>query len=288
MINKSLTEALSRFTELVMGLPDDALEKEWVWGSYESEGIRFAFFRTYEELQELAVKLRGWRYSSNTPLTEAQMVLSQYHAAYMDLQGLLLGVEGEIVDKPPAEGEWSLREVLSHIVGADLGFYVIIKYTLDRHRLGYDPLVEIPDETWLTIAGLDEIEIDSLMGGPMESLQTYHSDLHERILVEFSDISRAELDIPSRYWEKEFLSLRFRLHRFDSHMRQHSIQMEKTLQGVGNIPNESKRLLRLLHGALAEVNGTLFGAPGFGESELEDLSKGIDTRTLEIESILCE
>ena len=267
-------------------MPDNDLEKEWTWGSYESEDVRFAFFRTYEELCELAVKLRGFRNVSELPQTEAQLILSQYHAAFMDLQGLLLGVAGNLIERLPAEGEWPLREILAHIIGADLGFYVIIKYTLDRHRQGHDPLVELSDETWLAIAGLEETEVDSIMDGSMEDLQTFHSDLHERILIDFANISESELEIPFRYWEKEPMRLRFRLHRCDSHMRQHTIQAEKSLQSLGYVPNEAKRLLRLLYTALAEINGTLVGAPRFGESELVDLAMRIEARTSEIESIL--
>lgn len=286
MINDSLTEAIGSFAKLVMDLADNELEKEWAWGSYETEGIRFAFFRTYEELRELAVRLREMRFVSSAPLTEPQLILSQYHAAYMDLQGLLLGIEGEVLERPPTEGEWPLHKVLAHIVGADLGFYVVIKYTLDRHRQGYDPLVEISDETWFEIAGLNEVELVSIIDGPMDGLQTFHNQLHERILVDLANISKTELEMLSWYWEKEPMSLRFRLHRFDSHMRQHTIQMEKTLQSLGWVPNEAKRLLRLIYAALAEVHGALIGAPGFGERELADLAKGVETRRLEIENVL--
>src|SRR3712207_6856353 len=43
------------------------------------------------------------------------------------------------------------------------------------------------------------------------------------------------------------LPLRFRLHRFDSHLRQHTIQAGKTLEGIGRAPSEAKRLLQLIY-----------------------------------------
>jgi hypothetical protein len=204
----------------------------------------------------------------------------------MDLQGLMLGVDGAAAEKSPAEGEWPVRRTIAHIVGADLGFYVVIKYTFDRYRQGQDPLVEISDETWLAIAGLDGDEIDAIMAGPLDSLQAFHKDLHTRILVELADINQTELEMPSRYWEKEPLSLRFRLHRFDSHMRQHTVQIEKILHKIGYVPGEARRLLRLIYAALAEIDGTLIGAPGFGETEMAQLAGGIEARTSEIEGIL--
>ena len=44
--------------------------------------------------------------------------------------------------------------------------------------------------------------------------------------------------------------------------------------------------MRLIYAALAEIDGTLIGAPGFGEAELAQLAKGIEARTIEIEGIL--
>lgn len=149
---------------------------------------------------------------------------------------MLLGVDSGYGEKSPAEGEWQLRRIIAHIVGADLGFYVTIKYTLDRYRKRLDPLVEIEDETWLGIAGMDEIDLDVRMNGPLSDLQSFHSELHNRILTEFAEIDDAELDKPSKYWEDVPMSLRFRMHRFDSHMRQHTIQVEKTLHMLGHIP----------------------------------------------------
>jgi len=74
-------------------------------------------------------------------------ILPQYLSAYMDLQGVLLGVDSGYDEKPPAEGVWPLRRIIAHKVGADLGFYVTIKYTLDKYRKRLDPLVEVEDET---------------------------------------------------------------------------------------------------------------------------------------------
>ena len=57
MINPSLARAVERFANLTQDVTDSDLDREWAWGAYESEGIRFAFFRTYEELRELAVRM---------------------------------------------------------------------------------------------------------------------------------------------------------------------------------------------------------------------------------------
>jgi hypothetical protein len=52
----SLGQAVERFAAVTRAWPDEALEREWKWRAY-NEGVRHAFFRTYEELRELAVTL---------------------------------------------------------------------------------------------------------------------------------------------------------------------------------------------------------------------------------------
>ena len=286
MLDNSVSKAVNCFTQLVQGITDSDLERAWVWGSYESEGVRFAYFRTLEQLRELAVKLNQARLASGTPLSETQEILSQYHAAYNDLQAVLLYVGSEYEEKPPAEGEWPLRRIIAHIVGADLGFYVVIKYSLDRYRQGLDQLVEIDDDTWLGIAGMSDSEIDDMISGPMAGLEAFHRDLHERVLTDFASVKSSELDMSVKYWEDEPMVLRFRLHRFESHIRQHTIQVEKTLHQLGLLPSESQRLLRLVYAALAEVEGMLIGAGNTYDRMLSETAEAIDLRTEEIRAVL--
>ncbi len=279
-------KSIKRFSELVRALPDSELEREWAWGSYESEGIRFAYFRTYEDLRSLAVQIGHLRATSDEPWPDAQRILAQYHAAYRDLQAVLLGVDSQYHKIPPAEGEWPLRRVFAHIVGADMGFYVAIKFALDRYHQGVDPLIDIEDETWLEIIGLEDDEIDAKMAEPLPGLQSTHEELHQRIITDFSGIADDELEKPSKYWEDEAYSLRFRLHRLDAHMRQHTIQIEKTLRVLGHMPSESDKLLRLIYAALAQVEGALIGTGENYQDLLSASAKRMDERTNEIEDIL--
>ena len=286
MTEYQLSSAIDNFADLVLDLTDDQLELDWAWGSYDSEGVRFSFFRLYEELRDLGGIIHQERITAEVPITGAQHFLARYHAAYLDLQAVLLGISPESAEQAPSEGEWSLRRTDAHMIGADLGFYVAIKFALDRHRQGLDPLVEIADETWLDITGMEEKELDAIMDSSLDGLQTYHRQLHRRILEDFVDINPSELQMHSKYWEKEPLSVSFRLGRFDSHLRQHTVQIEKTLVDLGYHPNESKRLLRLIYAALAGIEGALLVAPEISRREIELRAEKIAARTEEIRSIL--
>jgi len=281
MFDTTLARAVEQFAAVTQGLPDAELERAWAWGAYDSEGVRFAFFRTYEELRELAVKLAAQRSDQGPTRSEAQRILAQYHAAYRDLQAALLGIGPDEADRAPAEEQWSLRRTAAHIVGAEAGFYVVVKYALDRHRSADDRPAKIPDEVWETLLG-DEASFVATLEGPLVGIQSYHATLHERVLQEFAAISAAELDAPSMYWEGYEMSLRFRLHRFDSHLRQHTVQVDKISAGIDHSLHESKRLLRLIYAALAEVEGTTIGAWDLGAELRQAGAETISARAEEV------
>jgi hypothetical protein len=108
------------------------------------EGVRFALLRSIEQIYELAASLEIQR-NTGVPLTQAQRMLGHYHAAYRDMQAVLLGVDNLLAEQTPGEAEWALRATLLHIVGADGAFFAITHYSIERAaRL----VILAPDETW--------------------------------------------------------------------------------------------------------------------------------------------
>ncbi len=286
MSTTNLTRAVEQFAALTQDLPDSALQRAWAWGAYDEEGVRFAFFRTYEELRELAAKTAAERLAQGRPASDAQRILARYHEAHRDLQAALLGLGADDANRAPAEGEWPVRRVVAHIVSADLGFYGVTRYALDRHRSGDRRPAEIPDEAWDAILGQDEATIDAILDGPWADLLSYHEAFHQRVLRELADLSEEELATPSIYWEGYPLSLRFRLHRFDSHLRQHIVQIDKTLTSLELLPGEAKRLLRLIYAAWAEAEAAALGAWDAGTDLRHNAAAIIAARTEEIAAIL--
>src|SRR5262249_1219630 len=140
----TLVQAVETFALTGVRFSDGALEKHWRWGSYD-EGARFAFFLTYQELRELATRTAAQRAIQGPAITSAQRILAQHNIAYRDLCGLLVGVDEDELDREPAEGEWSLRDVLDHIIDVEQGFLTVIRYALDRVRSGDGRPLEMPE-----------------------------------------------------------------------------------------------------------------------------------------------
>ena len=282
MFNSNLTQSVESFSSLMLPLSGKDLAKEWKWKDHDTEGVRFAFFVTLQDLRQLAVTL-STLHSNPTP---AQHILSQYHAAYMDLQAAVLGLSDEDAEILPSEGEWSVQKVYAHILGADFAFTAILRYALEHHRADKWTTDPIPENEYPRLYEISEDEYDKLMNGPLSSLVSYHRDFHIKIIKEFSGIQNSELDLPAAFWEGTRFPIHHRLHRYEAHIAQHTVQIDKTLAAIGQIPGESSRLIRKIYAALAEVDGTMIGAEKIDDAAILETASSITERTKEIENLL--
>ena len=282
MFNTQLSQAVENFASMMLPLSEKELESEWIWKDHDEEGIRFAFFVTLQELRQLAVTLSTLR----SKLTPAQHILSQYHAAHLDLQAVMMGVSEEDADKVFAEGEWNLKRVYTHIFGGDINFTAVVRYALEGHRAGTWKPEEMSDEDADRLVNITDEEYKQLINSPMENILKFHRKFHQEIIDEFSYITEAELDLPSTFWEGTRFPIRHRLHRYEAHYTQHIIQMDKTLVAIGQPPSESKRLIRKVYAALAEAEGMMIGAEKMDDTVILETASSIRERTKEIESLL--
>ena len=282
MIDTRLRQAVEQFTNLVLPLSEKDLERVWVWKDHDEEGIRFASFVTLQELRHLAVTLAGL----HPKPTAAQHILRQYHAAYMDLQAVLLGVSNEVAEHPPAEEEWAVQRTYAHLLGTDINFTIVVRYALEAHRAGTWSPARYSDEDADRLAKITDEEYLALIRGPLDRMIAFHRDLHWQILHDFSQITDEELDLPSTFWEETRFPIQHRLHRYEAHFVQHTVQIEKTLAAIGQAPGESKQLLRRIYAALAEAEGMMLGPEKIDETVLLGTVSSITERTKEIESLL--
>lgn len=280
MADSSLASAVEDFAAATRALPDAMLDQPWAWREYD-EGLRVAFFRTYEELRELTVLTAAGRARAGSPITSAQRLLAQYHAAYRDLEAVLLAADESVLDQAPAEGAWPLREVLGHMMRADAGFFALTRFALDVHRRG-EPAAPWTEEMHASYPGAGGDAAAAALGGTLSDIRGFHDALHDRIIARFAGLSEEELEVPSHFWESEPFPVRFRLLRFDAHLRQHTIQAEKTLIAVGRPPTEAQRLLRHVLNALAEAEGAAVAAPEAAQDLWRGAAALIRARTADI------
>jgi hypothetical protein len=284
MLDSGLSQSVAQLARVLHAASDETLGRAWAWGDYAEEGVRFTAFVAAGHLRELAAVVASERVAVGRAPTIAQRILAQYHQSYRDLQGLLIGIDRETAEQAPAEGEWPLRLVLQHIVEADAGFAVVVRVNLERHRNGIwddEPLVDADYDAILGSEDAFRAQLD----GPFAQLVAYHAQIHAQILADLDDISDTETLLPARFWEQATLPIRFRLQRFEAHMRQHSIQAEKTLAGIGRAPTEGRLLARLLYASLADLEGQLLGAPDLAVAQRAEASQMIAQLAAQAEAV---
>lgn len=279
-----LTASVEAFVAATRGVSDEALGRPYAWKEYD-EGLREAFFRVYEDVRSAAAHSASMRAVSSSPATEAQRIVAQYHAGYRDLLAVLLSATDNDLDRVPAAGQWPLRAVLEHMIGGDYGFRFVVRRALAELRSGGTPAAYDLDAAWAAIKA-ERAPLSSVIEEGLDDICHFYAGLHGEVVELCSGVSDAELEAPSYYWESEPFPLRFRLVRFDAHLRQHTIQAEKTLVAIGKGPTEAQRLGRHIYAALAEAEGALIGAAGLAQPRLGDTAAAIDALLADIRLLL--
>jgi hypothetical protein len=168
-------------------------------------------------------------------------------------------------------------------VEADIGFLATIRNGLDQRRAGILQPVRIKsDEAWLALGEVDEAAWRAAFDGSLADIRAFHTAVRDRIVARLAPMTDAEMAFDSPFWDGERPN-RFRLGRFESHLRQHTIQTEKAIQAVIGAPREVERLLRLLARATGDVEAASVGAdPALVAPPLAPLAGEIAARVEEL------
>ncbi len=117
-VDDMLARLRSSLDETIKKL-EDVEEEQMLLPIPRSRGpnaVRQIFYRIlgheYEHTVHMVKALSGL----GVEQTEAQLILSRIRSAQGQLQGLLVGLSDEDLDRSFAEGEWTPRQVIEHII----------------------------------------------------------------------------------------------------------------------------------------------------------------------------
>jgi len=218
-------------------LDEAALGRPWSFRDKPMD-VRYAIYRTLEDAQEVLVDLAA------RPHPESRRILALAQRAFGDLRGLLIGVPGDLLDRAPREGEWSIGEVLRHVLAIERRYALQTRYAVER--ADGDP-IRIPGDRLPPTAPLD------VPGGVSELLERI-GEARAETNRWLGSLAPAMMTRPTQ-WIHYDVDVRFRLHRFVAHLIEHTIQCEKTLAGLGWRPTEGRRVVRPLSALLGEIEG---------------------------------
>jgi hypothetical protein len=205
----------------------------WRWrGADPPADADYAFFNALEE-EQLAV-------TALTPDTdEASRILTLAQIAFGRLRGLLAGIDDDLLDLAPAEGEWCMRETLAHAIGVERSYRANTQHALVRRDS--EPLT-LPADRRPTPDPADT------SGGVLDILAAFAARRAD------TDAALAGLDAdqmvrPSQWGQyavPHHIDVRFRLHRFASHIVEHTVQCEKTTVALGVTLNDPRAVVRAI------------------------------------------
>jgi len=173
---------------------------------------------------------------------EASRILTLAQIAFGRLRGLLAGIDDDLLDRAPAEGEWSVRRTMVHAIEVERSYRANTQHALIR---GDDEPLKLTAERRPTPDPADTA------GGVLDILAAFAARRAE------TDAALAGLDAdqlvrPSQWGPYEVshqVDVRFRLHRFASHIVEHTVQCEKTIQSLGLTLNDPRAVVQAIGAA---------------------------------------
>ncbi len=226
--------------ELLQRVADESLERPWEWGGGELD-VRYGFYRAYETIADARATLRSTSRDGRGPGGAAWALVAPVAQTRWSLNGLLSGLDDSVLDSDPGNDEWTVRQTLAHIVSGQRGYAWYTAWWVDRRELSAagDFPPRASDDDFV----IPEEEEEGR--GTLAQIRQRFDDVVDLTLPTFGTLSEDEMASPAR-WSGLAVDARFRMVRWASHIREHTIQVEKTLGFLGRPITEVDRLVRLV------------------------------------------
>jgi hypothetical protein len=240
----------------LLAIPEAALDQLWAWQGGSDVEIRYGAFRAAEALEVAASDARVAVAAVGRDGGAAARVIAPATAARWDLHGLLLPLADDVLDAGPGGGEWTVRLTLGHIISGQRAYGWGSAWWLAQGYAGDD--LERPrtieDAFWETLP--DEATTEA--AGDVTTLRDRLDTVLDLGTERLAGLPDEALALGSA-WGRYHVPLGFRLGRWGSHIREHTIQVEKTLVMLGHVPSEPARLVRHVLARYGEAEATVVG-----------------------------
>lgn len=237
-------------------------------GETQGADVRYLFLRRVDHPEEHTVQLEAMLAGPfGLVRSQTDAIWGANHRARNDLYAALCGLGDDDLDRVPDEpaGEWSLRQILEHLIGCEIVFGPRIWQAIEDYRAGrpYNkPPVVVPDQP--PDAGL--IDLVTTLDEQRDKTLEILSEMDDRDLpapLVTVPVDEGVLDI----------DVRFQLLGFAQHEREHAAHIRKWRHQCSRSQTDSERLLGLcwqqhgdLEAALAGVTDEMLDRdPGNGD-----------------------
>jgi uncharacterized damage-inducible protein DinB len=190
----------------------------------------YALFNALEE-EQMAVAVLG------PDGDEASRILTLAQIEFGRLRGILAAIDDDLLDRAPAKGEWTVRETLVHAIGVERSYRANTQHALARR-----------DDEALTLSAEQRPQPDpaDTSGGVLDILAAFAARRAETDAA-LAGLDEAQMVRASQWGPYEVshrIDVRFRLHRFASHIVEHAVQCEKAIAALGVTLNDQRAVVR--------------------------------------------
>jgi hypothetical protein len=236
------------------------MEKPWAWKGDSEYEVRYAFYRISEEFERAGIDAAAALRKAGADRGRAADLIAAATAAQWDLHGLLLQLPDAAWDARPGGEEWTVRETVGHIIGSQRGYAAVTAWwQAQALPLSPDLPTARPDHIYEVLPDDEE----EGAGTPAEVLDRLVQVL-DQSTERLAGLPPDRLAYGTR-WVGFALDIGFRLGRWSSHTREHTVQVEKTLAMLGHMPTEVDRLIRLILAEWGRAEAVVYGSADGGD-----------------------
>ncbi|HUQ43814.1 MAG TPA: DinB family protein [Candidatus Limnocylindria bacterium] len=253
--------AVASATSDALAVPESALENTWLWKGVDTgDGVRYGLYRGAETIEaasaELEAALSGAPARPPAVIRGAPATIARWI-----LHGRLAALDDSWLDRVPKPGEWTTRQTLAHIVDGQWSYGWFTRWWLTQPR-GPSRPARVSDEAE---AASQRAMPEGLAegSGSLAEIRARLDSVLDEWALRYVDLSPAGLAAPV-VWAGVPVQAEFRLGRWTSHIDEHTIQIDKTLDWLGYQPTEPARIARALVAAWGRLEARIFPVPPAG------------------------
>lgn len=266
---------LAQLVADLLAVPDDRLAEPWTWRPGDGEPLegRDAMYRIHERLEAAIAAIETGRSAAPGPaIGPAVPPLASMTAARWDLHGVLASLDEAAWDAAP-DGEWTIRRTLAHVIGSQRSYGWTSAWFLRDGTVGREVRYP-PDEAFPP-----EPTSDDDGAGSSAAVRARLDSIVDANAAASAALDDAAMRVSGR-WSDLPVTIGFRFGRYGSHLREHTIQVDKTMAMLGRTPTETERLVRLILATYGRLEARFVGRT---PDELERPLRGAsDTSAIEI------
>lgn len=194
-----------------------------------------------------------------TPMeSEGTALAGHVVEASWDLRVLLLAIDAPIASSEPKPEEWTIAQAMDHMLGSQEFWNILFYLWLEQARRGEQlAFRHRGEEIRARSSGGDELvtepealieELDELVEHACRNVV----DIEALGLLHEPEVgfNRGPNPVPLAYYPR----------RWAAHLREHTVQVEKSLAWLGREPTEQQRIARVTAGALGELEAAWWRA----------------------------